>query len=406
MRKQLLYLIILCVAPIAANAQLYIDYDGHTAIGDLLNTDALFNVTSNASESYLYKLVNIESTNSNSAIEIWNRSTAEVLGYHNDVVGASVYYNVQPYRNNYGIRSYPLADNTIESSHSYGLLSFAGYANNGWNYGVCASLIGPRNGAGIYASSGSYVDGIDVQGRWAGYFNGNVNVLGTLTATTLTQTSDYRLKENIRQIDNGSLDKVMGMNVVKYRLKNPEVDLGDTAKTIHYAYPEDSPFLKTDHFGLIAQELKEIYPELVNEGEDGYLSVNYIELIPILIKSIQELTSKVDAFEKENGAAKTIQKGNEKTNLGGLSLQAILYQNDPNPFTENTTIDCVIPSSVQNAVLYIYDMNGHQIDSRTIAERRNASLTIQGSSLDAGMYLYSLITDGTVVDTKRMILTK
>lgn len=61
---------------------------------------------------------------------------------------------------------------------------------------------------------------------------------------------------------------------------------------------------------------------------------------------------------------------------------------------------------VRNAVLYIYDMNGHQIDSRAITERGNASLTIEGNSLDAGMYLYSLITDGTVVDTKRMILTK
>jgi len=56
--------------------------------------------------------------------------------------------------------------------------------------------------------------------------------------------------------------------------------------------------------------------------------------------------------------------------------------------------------------LYIYDMNGHQIDKRPIYNRGYVSIIIQGSSLDAGMYLYSLITDGAVVDTKRMILTK
>jgi hypothetical protein len=51
-------------------------------------------------------------------------------------------------------------------------------------------------------------------------------------------------------------------------------------------------------------------------------------------------------------------------------------------------------------------MNGRQIDSMIINERGEISLTIEGGSLDAGIYLYSLITDGVVVDTKRMILTK
>jgi hypothetical protein len=51
-------------------------------------------------------------------------------------------------------------------------------------------------------------------------------------------------------------------------------------------------------------------------------------------------------------------------------------------------------------------MNGRQIDSRTVAERGEISLTIEGGSLDAGIYLYSLITDGSIIDTKRMILTK
>lgn len=38
--------------------------------------------------------------------------------------------------------------------------------------------------------------------------------------------------------------------------------------------------------------------------------------------------------------------------------------------------------------------------------RGEASITIDGGSLNAGMYLYALIADGKVVDTKRMILTK
>ena len=52
------------------------------------------------------------------------------------------------------------------------------------------------------------------------------------------------------------------------------------------------------------------------------------------------------------------------------------------------------------------DMNGKQIQQITLTERGNSSVTISGGELNAGMYLYSLIADGQVIDTKRMILTK
>jgi hypothetical protein len=51
-------------------------------------------------------------------------------------------------------------------------------------------------------------------------------------------------------------------------------------------------------------------------------------------------------------------------------------------------------------------MNGRQIDSYTIPSRGATEIIIEGESLDAGIYIYSLIADGQVIDTKRMILTK
>ena len=51
-------------------------------------------------------------------------------------------------------------------------------------------------------------------------------------------------------------------------------------------------------------------------------------------------------------------------------------------------------------------MSGGQIKSISIPERGKGTVTIQGSELSAGMYLYALIADGKVIDTKRMILTK
>ena len=83
-----------------------------------------------------------------------------------------------------------------------------------------------------------------------------------------------------------------------------------------------------------------------------------------------------------------------------------MKQNNPNPFTENTVIEYSLPETVETANLYIYDMNGKQIEQIVLTERGDASVTVNGGQLAAGMYLYSLIADGKVIDTKRMILTK
>jgi len=50
-------------------------------------------------------------------------------------------------------------------------------------------------------------------------------------------------------------------------------------------------------------------------------------------------------------------------------------------------------------------MNGTQLKSIPLNQKGNGSITINGSELKAGMYMYTLITDRQVVDTKRMILT-
>ena len=69
-------------------------------------------------------------------------------------------------------------------------------------------------------------------------------------------------------------------------------------------------------------------------------------------------------------------------------------------------MQCEIAEGAVQADIYIYDMNGKQITTYPIAERGATSITIEGRSLEAGMYLYALIADGQVIDTKRMILTK
>ena len=177
--------------------------------------------------------------------------------------------------------------------------------------------------------------------------------------------------------------------------------------------------------GLIAQELQEIVPEmvynpandfvrdeegnLVAAGKEGdLLGVSYTSLIPVLIKGMQEQQAQLleqteRIAELENQLANAAQKAPQE--LNGMRMPK-LYQNNPNPFKESTEIRFFLPETVQEATLFVYDMQGQPALEIAITERGNTSQRIDGGMLNQGMYLYALIADGREVDVKRMILTK
>lgn len=98
----------------------------------------------------------------------------------------------------------------------------------------------------------------------------NMHVTGTITCTSLTQTSDERLKDNIQTINN-ALNKVQALRGVSYIRKTSG----------------------TKEIGVIAQEVRKVVPEVVTEGEE-MLSVAYGSLVGLLIEAIKELDKKVD----------------------------------------------------------------------------------------------------------------
>ena len=340
---------------------------------------------------------------------------------------------------NYGIYT-DLSGSSSNGTKNIGIYArVSGTSSSGSNYGLYGYLSSTGHGTGVFGSTAKYLGMTfpNLTGNYAGFFYGDACITGALTVGYVNQTSDYRLKENIRSLtdSDGCLEKVIGMNVVEYNLKQREFELNITEqdkadeaareaeiiargidpqeitkrkqKTENRAlwYEEDSPIIRNKHYGLIAQELQEIYPTLVTENQDGYLAINYTEIIPLLIRSIQELNAKVEQYENGNAPVQKAQARN--TDVSSIdAVVTTLYQNTPNPFTESTLIQCDVAEAVVDADLYIYDMNGKQIDTYPITERGATSITIEGHSLEAGMYLYALIADGQVIDTKRMILTK
>ena len=122
------------------------------------------------------------------------------------------------------------------------------------------------------------------------------------------------------------------------------------------------------------------------------------------------MEAELEQFKSEfkgnnNGKLKSASIITENIEEETLSSEAILYQNNPNPFTEDTEIKYFLPENVKSAMLYIYNMQGNRIKSIPLHNRGEANETIYGSELPAGMYIYALITDGKEIDTKRMFLT-
>ena len=67
---------------------------------------------------------------------------------------------------------------------------------------------------------------------------------------------------------------------------------------------EEKELYSRRHFGLSAKELEKVYPNLVLKGQDGYQYINYTELVPILIRSIQELKAELDEVKSKDTEVK------------------------------------------------------------------------------------------------------
>ena len=135
---------------------------------------------------------------------------------------------------------------------------------------------------------------LDITGDISG--NGDLFVRGSVEAASYNATSDYRIKDNIRNLDEE--DTISNLRPVKYLNKQTN---------------------KND-FGLIAHELQLEYPDLVSGTKDGteYQSVNYTGLISILIKEIQDL--------KRITSNQTIKLESQATQLERINK--LLFPND------------------------------------------------------------------------------
>ena len=199
----------------------------------------------------------------------------------------------------------------LTSKRTFGVRATVGNATSGYNYAVYGYLAGSNNGAAIFGATPGKLD-CNTGGVYAGYFRGNVYVENTLFYTTLTQNSDINLKKDIRLLkeeETKQMEKLNTLDGIIYKLKSPadlgEIDplVADTIKIDPRTLVYDEPKYTDDMIGLSAQDVQKVYPELVTVDGDGYLSLNYIGLIPVLIEALKEQ----DAILKEQNATMLLQ---------------------------------------------------------------------------------------------------
>lgn len=217
-----------------------------------------------------------------------------------------------------------------------------------------------------------------------------------LMAKDYLKSSDSTFKHNIEPLQNA-------------------IDILKSINGYSYMYYEKNSADAKKEYGVIAQEVNNILPEIVDSVR-GVLAVDYDELIPFLIEAVKAQQKEIDYLNdyleelkgnnRRNGGTKNKFEQYNTDREKDFEEELILYQNAPNPFNEKTTIQCYIPHNVAKAQLCIYDMRGVQVKCISVNGRGMVDIPFLANTLTSGIYTYLLMGDGVISDAKQMILTK
>ena len=205
------------------------------------------------------------------------------------------------------------------------------YLSNNGGYGA---YINPGNNSSSSKYALQVTDGVSSSAPFL-YINGvgntgigripdpniKLDVDGTLRVNTTVYTSDERFKEDISEYQ-GNLENIKKLKPVSYKLKKYKktgideitnlIDestsiIGDTIDFAEKPKDEINIFeeeiYNRNRIGFLAQDIQEVFPEIVYSDSQGILSIDYISLIPVLVAALKEQQAKIEQLEalmKEN----------------------------------------------------------------------------------------------------------
>ncbi len=311
---------------------------------------------------------------------------------------------------NYGLQV-EVQGGTIPGSINYGgqvIVSNVGSVNYGAQFLVSG---GTTNNYGIFASVPTPTSG-GAGPDYAAFLNGDL-----VTTASGFVPSDKRLKKDIVTIEN-SLSVIKKLNPVTYtfdQANHLNINLG-----------------KGQQYGFISQEVKKILPDLTapvvmpamydSQGKETspkeeYLGMNYMGFIAILTKGMQEQQhmietqqQQIDELKALVGNSPALQNNGSNKSQTSVVLSdknvVVLNQNTPNPFAEQTVITYNLPDNTGFAQIIFYNNVGQLIKVVDIKEKGKGQLNVFADDLSNGIYTYSLVVDGKVIDSKKMTKTE
>jgi hypothetical protein len=228
--------------------------------------------------------------------------------------------------------------------------------------------------------------------------------------------SDGRFKTNVKE-DVAGLEFITKLRPVSYYVDNAAANRFMGIKNDSIEVQSSARKAEREQ-GFIAQEVEALVKKSgyvfsgveAPQNEHDHYSIRYSDFVVPLVKAVQELAlqlqeqQKLEQQQKDEIAALNSQLA---TRLKGTLQRAGagLSQTSPNPFRVDTNISMSIPETARGAILNIYSMEGKQVKSIPINGHGTISVKIQGNELAPGIYIYSLMVDGRVLDSKRMMVT-
>ncbi len=378
------------------------------------------NTTGNHNAAFGNNALNKNTTgNYNVAVGSWALYNAN--GTSNVAVGRRAMYNTTTGGANTAVGTGALENTTYGYGNvGVGADALKNNVDGSWNTAI-GQAAGPAFGSGnlLHAIAiGNYaVNTASFQVRIGNDMITDIG--GQVSWSTL---SDGRFKRDIKENIAG-LDFINKLRPVSYTVDHAALakfhNMPDSVSTQLQA-GRKSDVRQT---GFVAQEVEAIIKKgnysfdavvAPKNDKDNY-SIRYAEFVVPLVKAVQELTATIaeqqeQISEQQQQIETLLTHLNSKSDIGAADgnnkLRAALMQNNPNPFTSATEIKMALPETVGRATIMIYNLEGRQMKTIPVSDRGDVAVKIMGNELGAGIYLYVLMVDGKVVDTKKMILTQ
>lgn len=332
----------------------------------------------------------------------------------NTVVGYHAMFNTSTGSNNLAFGSFTMATNTTGSFNT----AVGDHADVGAGNLNNATALG-------YSASATADNSVRI---------GNSSVTSIGGFANWTNVSDGRVKKNIKQNVPG-LTFINKLQPVTYNLNLEAADNilhgGSASKNENIPQNSQQDLVARKakeqvlYTGFIAQDVEKAAKALnfdfsgvdAAKNDKDLYGLRYSEFVVPLVKAVQELSKMNEDKDAQIAALNERLTKLEKlmiqnTSVTGDNLQsatlfsAKLQQNVPNPFNQATTISYQLPQNSKTASMKITDATGQLVKMIALPSKGNGQINIDAAQLASGVYQYTLIADGKIIDSKKMMIAK